>query len=341
MKILFICGSLNQTTMMHKIARQLGEHECFFTPYYADGFINLLTRFGLLRNTILGGRHRRDTLNYLRDNQLQIDFRGQNNDYDLVLTGSDAIIQNNIRNKRLMLIQEGMTEPEGLIYYLVRAFKLPRWLANTSVTGISNAFDLFCVASPGYKQLFIKKGVHPEKIIITGIPNFDNLANIPTIKEKHFPYKNFVLVATTPFRETMRPEFRPLFIRHCVEIADGRQLVFKLHPLENARRAIREINRYAPGARVYWRGNVNAMMRNAETIITQRSTCTFVALALGKEVYSELKPSELKKLMPIQNGGKSAEKIAQVCRLLLNTPIPLLEQHKRNAKAGRLWQQLR
>jgi hypothetical protein len=43
----------------------------------------------------------------------------------------------------------------------------------------------------------------------------------------------------------MKPEFRPLFIHRCVEIADGRPLIFKLHPLENTRRAIREINRYA------------------------------------------------------------------------------------------------
>ena len=34
--IRFICGSLNQTMMMHKIAMQLQEHRCFFTPYYAD-----------------------------------------------------------------------------------------------------------------------------------------------------------------------------------------------------------------------------------------------------------------------------------------------------------------
>jgi hypothetical protein len=337
MKILLICGSLNQTTMMHKIAQELSDHECYFSPYYADGFINLLAKGGMLNNTILGGLHHRNTMKYLRENDLPLDVRGKKNQYDLVLTGSDAIIQKNIRNTRIMLIQEGMTEPEGILYHLVKALKLPRWLANTSVTGLSNAFDAFCVASQGYRDLFIHKGIHPEKIVITGIPNFDNLGEI---RKSDFPYENFVLVATTPFRETMRPEIRPLFIRRCVEIADGRQLIFKLHPLENAHRAIREINRYAPGAKVYWRGDINKMMAKAQTVITQWSSCTFVALALGKEVYSDLKASELRQLMPIQNGGTSAHKIAQVCRQIMNTPMPLIEQRRRDLQSGSIWDHL-
>lgn len=323
MKILFICGSLNQTTMMDKIARELRDHDCWFTPYYADGFIRLMASSGLLNNTILGGRHKRDTQKYLNENRLPIDARGTQNDYDLVVTGSDSIIQKNIRSRRILLVQEGMTEPEGVMFHLVRALRLPRWLANTSVTGLSNAFDAFCVASCGYKELFIKKGVRSDKIVVTGIPNFDDLKNIPYRRE--FPFTDYVLVATTPFRETMRPEIRPLFIRRCMEIAKGRQLIFKLHPVENAFRAIREINRYAPGAKVYWRGDINAMVKNAETVITQWSSCTFIAMALGKEVYSDLNSKELRKLMPIQNRGTSAIKIAQVCRMIIQTPMALIE----------------
>jgi hypothetical protein len=59
--ILFICGSLNQTTMMHQIARQLAEYNCFFTPYYADGMENFAARLGLLNFTVLGGRHMQET----------------------------------------------------------------------------------------------------------------------------------------------------------------------------------------------------------------------------------------------------------------------------------------
>lgn len=333
MRILFICGSLNQTTIMHQIASHMGDHECYFTPFYADGLINFLAKIGFLKNSILGGRHQRDTLKYLKENNLALDFRGLQRPYDLVVTGSDIILQRNIRSTRIVLVQEGMMEPEGFLFHLVRLLKLPRWIANTSATGLSNAFDIFCVASDGYKDLFIRKGVRPDKLIVTGIPNFDNLANI---KPGKFKFRNYVLVATTPFRETMRPEIRPLFLRKCVEIAHGRQLIFKLHPVENVHRAIREIRTYAPGAKVFWRGNVNTMILHAETVITQWSSCTFVAMALGKEVFSDLDSDELKKLMPIQNQGTSALKIAQLCRTALNTPMPVIEQRRRSRANGHL-----
>ncbi len=336
MKILFICGSLNQTTMMHKIGNELPDHECYYTPYYADGLLNLMAKSGLLKSTVLGGRHQRDTMKYLRENQLPLDIRGIRHDYDLVVTGSDAIIQRNICSKRIILVQEGMTEPEGIAFHLVRALKLPRWLANTSMMGLSNTFDAFCVASEGYRELFIRKGVRPDKIVVTGIPNFDDLHNIQPGK---FKYKDYVLVATTPFRETMRPEIRPLFIRKCVEIAKGRQLIFKLHPMEKVRRAVREIRTYAPGSKVFWRGNINPMILNAETVITQWSSCTFVAMALGKEVYSDLDSDELKKLMPIQNRGTSAAKIAHVCQLVMNRPMPVIHQHRRSGSCRNLWDQ--
>jgi galactitol-specific phosphotransferase system IIB component len=148
-KILFICGSLNQTTQMHQIARQLmDEAECFFTPYYADGIENLAARMGWLDSTVLGGRHRRETDSYLAQHNLKVDLRGESNEYDLVVTCSDLIVQKNIRKKRIVLVQEGITEPEGLAYKLVRWLKLPRYLANTATNGQSNAYELFCVASP-------------------------------------------------------------------------------------------------------------------------------------------------------------------------------------------------
>ncbi|HUV15577.1 MAG TPA: hypothetical protein VMW28_03320 [Pelolinea sp.] len=78
------------------------------------------------------------------------------------------------------------------------------------------------------------------------------------------------------------------------------------------------------------------MILNAETVITQWSSCTFIAMSLGKEDYSDLNSSELKKLMPKQNGGTSAVKIAQVCELVLNTPMPLIEQRRRTCSSGRL-----
>ncbi|MFP4369109.1 MAG: hypothetical protein ACOC2K_00060 [Bacteroidota bacterium] len=318
-KILLICGSLNQTTMMHQISEYLTGYECYFTPYYADGFLDLLAKSGLLDFSILGGKFRENTENYLVNNGLRIDHYGLQNDYDLVLTCSDLIVPRNIRNKRLVLVQEGMTDPRNLAFYLVKWFKFPRWIASTSTNGMSNSFDAFCVASEGYKSHFVQNGVDPEKISVTGIPNFDNAKKY---EDNDFPYKNFVLVATSDARETFKIENRKKIILDAVKIADGRQLIFKLHPNELVARATREINQWAPDALVYSEGNVHEMIANCDVLITQFSTVVYTGIALGKEVYSEFDMDELRKLCPMQNGGTSAEKIASICRELIERPEP-------------------
>ena len=63
------------------------------------------------------------------------------------------------------------------------------------------------------------------------------------------------------------------------------------------------------------------MIANCDVLIAQNSSVVYTGLALGKEVYSYLDDEMLKKLLPIQNGGKSAERIAEVCRQLVNTPL--------------------
>lgn len=88
-KILFICGSLNQTTMMHKISMHLSGHKHFFTPYYGDNIVNFLAENSYLDFTILSGKFKQDTLKYLTANNLNIDYKGLNNDYDLIITCSD------------------------------------------------------------------------------------------------------------------------------------------------------------------------------------------------------------------------------------------------------------
>ena len=82
--ILFICGSLNQTTMLHRIAWHLmSEYDCYFTPFYADRSIDLAARAGWMGFTILGGRHRCETERYLLENHLNLDWRGDQYVYDL------------------------------------------------------------------------------------------------------------------------------------------------------------------------------------------------------------------------------------------------------------------
>ena len=315
MKILFICGSLNQTTIMHQISYYFDQYDCFFTPYYGDAFINYLADKQVLDFSILGGQFKKNTLEYLAVNNLQIDYRGNQNNYDLVFTCSDLLIPSNIKDKKLILVQEGMTDPENFIYHLVRTFKLPRYFASTSTTGLSNQYDKFCIASEGYKEFFIRKGIPGEKLIVTGIPNFDNCKKY--IKN-NFPYKNYVLVATSDTRETFKYENRKKFIYSALDIADGREVIFKLHPNENFERSTAEINKYAPGSKIFCTGNTNEMIANCDVLITKYSSVVYVGLALGKEVYSDFDINLLKKLTPIQNDGTSAKNIAEVGFELLN-----------------------
>ena len=316
-KILFICGSLNQTMMLNKISKHLDtKYDCYFTPYFADGLIGNLTKKGFLDFTVLGGKPRKDTENYIKTNNLKLDFAGSKNNYDLYITCSDLIVPAGLKNKKVILIQEGMTDPENLLYYIVKYMKLPRYIASTSTTGLSNKYDYFCVASEGYKNLFIKKGCKPEKIIVTGIPNFDNCISF---SNNDFLYENYVLVCTSDSRETYKYENRKKFILNAVKIADGRQIIFKLHPNEKTERAIKEIKTYAPGSLVFYEGNTNHMIANCDVLITKYSSVVYVGLALDKEVYSYFKIENLKKLLPVQNDGNSAKNIARVCEFHLNS----------------------
>lgn len=313
-RIFFICGSMNQTTQMHQISEHLREYEHSFSPYYVHGFDELLRRLGLIEFTIAGnklvGRCRR----YLQDHGLPIDYQGRNRPYDLVVTCSDVYLQKNIRNNRIVLVQEGVTDPESMMFHLVKRLRfLPLWFAGNSTTGLSDAYRAFCVASEGYRDFFIRKGVSPEKIVVTGIPNFDDCRQYCS---NAFPYKHYALVCTSALREILQIENRKAFIRRAVKVAGGRQLIFKLHPSENVGRATREIRRHAPGAMVFATGSAEEMIANCDVLITRFSSTAFVGLALGKETYSDFSMDEMRRLMPIQHGS-AAPNIANVCRQFL------------------------
>lgn len=313
-KALFICGSPNQTSQMHKISEQLTGYDCYFTPYYASGYLYLLTKIGILDFTIMGGEFKRKALEYFNEHNLKKDIEGRLNQYELVFTCQDLIIPKNILNSKIVLVQEGMTDPETLWYKLVKFFRLPRWAASTSMTGLSHAYDIFCVASEGYKELFIAKGINPDKLRVTGIPNFDHYNELLA---SDFPHEGFVLVATSDMRETYKYENRKKFILKAAEIANGRKLIFKLHPNENVQRARAEINRYAPHAMVFHNIPIETMISKCSTLITRYSSVVYKALALGKEVISDISMDELKKLMPIQNGGLSARNISNEAKSLI------------------------
>lgn len=322
-RILCVGGSLNQTTILHKISTCLPEVDCSFTPFFTEGSESVFRKTSLLDHTIMGGAHRRATLQYIHENHLQMDEGGRNGPYDLVLTCTDLIVQRSLRKSRLILVQEGITEKEGLTYQLVKYLGLPRVLANTAATGLSNAYDYFCVASPGYRALFIQKGVRPEKIIVTGIPNFDQADGY---KNNSFPYRNYVLVATSSIRETFGLDDRITFLKKARRIAGKKKVIFKLHPNENQDRAEEEIRRIFPTSLIFRDGNLHEMIANCKILVAQNTSAVYTAAALGKKVYSLIPESTIKDLMPMQNGGTSALHIAEVCRKVLNTPLPEKQQ---------------
>jgi hypothetical protein len=101
-----------------------------------------------------------------------------------------------------------------------------------------------------------------------------------------------------------------------------------LHPNENFERATAEINKYAPEALVYLKGNVHEMIANCDVLITQFSTVVYTGIALNKEVHSEFPIDYLKKLTPIQNQAKSSQNIAKVCYELLQKDQNKLQKKK-------------
>jgi hypothetical protein len=315
-RVLFVCGSLNQTTQMHQIARELDDWEQAFTPYYCDGLLEFLRRRGLMEFTVAGEKLRARCLDYLRSESLPVDIGGARGGYDLALTCSDLIVPRNLRATPLVLVQEGILDPPSPGLALVRRVPLlPRWLAGTATTGWSLAYDKFCVASEGYRDHFAAQGVPRERLEVTGIPNFDDCARY---LDNPFPLRGYVLVCTSDARETFKGDDRVAFIRRARDLARGRgrPLIFKLHPNEDAARATAEIARHAPAARVFAAGNAEHMIANCDVLMTQWSSTVFVGLALGKEVHSYFDLDELRRLLPLQNRG-AARGIARVCREVL------------------------
>jgi hypothetical protein len=313
-RVLFICGSVNQTSQMHQIARELPEAEARYSPYYCDGALEVMRKMGMLGMTILGAPWRRDCVAYLEKHGLPMDLDGLEGNYDLALTCSDLVVPKNVRQKPLILVQEGMTDPERFWYKMRKILPfLPLWSCGTSGTGLSGLYQKFCVASPGYRDLFIRKGADADKIVITGIPNFDDCRKY---LQNDFPHRGYVLVCTSDTRETLKFDNRKAFIQRCVKIADGRPLIFKLHPNENWDRNTREINRWAPGAQVYTKGSAEEMVANSDVLVVPYSTLAYVGLALGKEVHAYADVDELRAMMPLQ-GGTAARNIAAVVREVL------------------------
>jgi hypothetical protein len=148
-----------------------------------------------------------------------------------------------------------------------------------------------------------------------------------------------VLVATSSIRETLKWDDRMAFLRHVREVADGRTVIFKLHPNENHTLVTREIRSLFPDAPILLEGDIRPMIANCDVLMTQVSSAVYYGIALGKEVHSYFDVEELRRLAPIQNEGTSADKIARVGMRLIQrsqAPTPIsYRQHANQAPANR------
>jgi len=316
-KILFLTGSINQTIQMHSIAKFLPQFDCYFSQFFSENiFISKAIELGVLDTTIMGNPLRKRAEDYIYQHQLPNDYKAKLNSYDLVVFCSDMLFPKKFLTTKTIWVQEGMIDPYTWLSAFIQKMGIPRyWSFGTSLNGTSNLCDVYCAASEGYKKYFISKGTDENKIIVTGIPNYDHL--IQHI-ENDFEHHGYVMVATTDMRETYRYENRTKFLQQCVEIADGRKMLFKLHPNEKKDRAIREIKENCPAdTLIYTDGPTNEMIANCVELITQYSTVVYTGIALGKKVHSFFDHADLLEKMPIQNGGESAQRIAKICESYL------------------------
>lgn len=320
-KVLHIVGSMNQTKQLHKVACQLPEYDHYYTQYFGSGLLmKYLSENGHLDFTIMGANSsfRKLQQQYLEENNCKYDYRGESlgNRYDLILICSDLMVPSEVAYAPTVFIQEGMTDPLTHLSKIVKKLNLPPWLAaDTSLNGTSNKCDMYCVASKGYADFFSSMGTFSDKIFLTGIPNFDN---VEEFNKNDFPHRNFVLVCTSDLREVKKKDNRIEFLHNCKSIAKGREIIFRLHPNENAARASEEIKQvFGTEVLIYNSGNTEHMIANCDELITQYSSTVYVGIGLGKKVHSYMELSELYHRMPIQNNGCSAHNIARLCKELI------------------------
>lgn len=300
---------------MHQISAHLDDYDCWFSQLFPDSaFLNAIVKYTPLANgTVLKGQFRTKSENYLQEHGLRMDYGGVKNTYDLVVYCTDMVVADKFKQAKTVWVQEGMIDKRKRIAGVVKTLGLPPYFTgDTSLNGSTNRCDIYCAASEGYKDHFAKFGTDHRKLIVTGIPNYDNHLQF---LHNDFPYSDYVMVATSDMRETYKFENRPAFIKHAAKIADGRPMLFKLHPNEKFDRAKAEINKHAPaGTLIFHSGNTNHMIANCSELVTQYSTVVYTGIALGKKVHSYFDVEELKRLAPVQNGGTSASNIARVCR---------------------------
>src|SRR5450432_4193564 len=111
-RILFITGSINQTSQMHQISKHLDDYDCWFSQIFPDSlFLKAVVKYTSLTNgTVLTGRFKEQSENYLREHGLKIDYGGNLYNYDLVVNCTDMIVAEKFRKTKTIWVQEGMID---------------------------------------------------------------------------------------------------------------------------------------------------------------------------------------------------------------------------------------
>jgi len=117
-KILFIGGSLNQTRIAHAVYGHLSEdYEARFSPYYCDGFLRVLQQKRPPSTSASSGGSSATGRWPISGNTISRSTRAGGRGITIwSFTTTDLLIQKNIRNKPVILIQEGMTDPENMLF---------------------------------------------------------------------------------------------------------------------------------------------------------------------------------------------------------------------------------
>ncbi len=316
--IICLGGSLNQTKQLHLISESLQEdYNIYFSQVFGEGsFYKMVAESGIMDNTVLGknSSFTKVSREYINRYNLNYDYRMESKGikYDLALMSTDLIVPKSMFSMKTIWVQEGMIDPLNLQSRLTKKLKLPEFFTgDTSLNGTSNKADLYFAMSHGYKNYFTKWGTNKDKILVTGVPNFDD---IKSFLNSSYPENGFILIATSDIRELGGNEDRTDFFKKCKEIAKGRKIIYKPHPNENYDRVVKELRIIIPDAEIIVTPILDTLIAHCDTLITQYSSSVYVGLVLGKTVYSYFPMEDLEAKKPIQNGGTSAKIIADITR---------------------------
>lgn len=323
-RCLFLCTTKYNASVLRLVADALPDWDCWFSPFYSteNTAYRLAWNLGFIQRTPLNTDYLKKVIQGMEELDLKLDV-GAKGSYDIIVLGNDIFVPQDLRARRpKVLVQEGWVWPHGWRRWLCKRTSLPGWFAGSNGSGLSNTYDYFCVASQGYKELFVRSGIKDHRIVVTGLPTLDAVERDFAPLMDNTEKLKFVLVTTHPGREYFDGENRRKLLAQARLIAHGRPIVVKLHPHENHIRAIREVSAWLPEATVVVEGDTTQLIANCSDLLTTYSTTIFYALLLGKRVYCSYPTSEIIKLLPEQN-GQAAQHIAKVCHLALMKSIRL------------------